>query len=133
MKINFLGDSITEGVGASAPENNYVSLVGKKTGHEVINYGISGTRIALIFAFLAAQTSVKIWSPIRIVSSLEVPILTMAPGGFFVYGLLIALVNKITKGKAVRKKEFGCAGCPSAEICGKVSCNPPAKEAAAND
>lgn len=46
MKILFLGDSITEGVGASTPENNYVSLVGKKTGHEVINYGVSGTRIA---------------------------------------------------------------------------------------
>ncbi len=46
MRILFLGDSITEGVGASAPEKNYVSLVGEKTGHEVINYGISGTRIA---------------------------------------------------------------------------------------
>lgn len=46
MKILFLGDSITEGVGASAPETNYVSLVGKRTGHEVINYGVSGTRIA---------------------------------------------------------------------------------------
>jgi lysophospholipase L1-like esterase len=42
----FLGDSITEGVGASSSETNYVSLVGKKTGHEVINYGVSGTRIA---------------------------------------------------------------------------------------
>lgn len=46
MKILFLGDSITEGVGASAPETNYVSLVGKRTGHKVINYGVSGTRIA---------------------------------------------------------------------------------------
>lgn len=46
MRILFLGDSITEGVGASSPETNYVSLVGKKTGHEVINYGVSGTRIA---------------------------------------------------------------------------------------
>jgi lysophospholipase L1-like esterase len=46
MRILFLGDSITEGVGASSSETNYVSLVGKKTGHEVINYGVSGTRIA---------------------------------------------------------------------------------------
>lgn len=46
MRILFLGDSITQGVGASSPENNYVSLVGKKTGHEVVNYGVSGTRIA---------------------------------------------------------------------------------------
>ena len=28
MKLLFLGDSITEGVGASRSENNYVNLVG---------------------------------------------------------------------------------------------------------
>ena len=43
-------------------------------------------------------------------------ILTMAPGGFFVFGCMIALINKISKGKAIKKKEFGCAGCPG---CGK--------------
>ena len=54
-------------------------------------------------------------------------ILTMAPGGFFVFGCMIALVNKISKGKAIKKKEFGCAGCPG---CGKgTSCEK--KEAAA--
>ena len=49
-------------------------------------------------------------------------ILTMAPGGFFVYGCLIALVNKITKGKAIKKKEFGCADCSNCSkrgACGK--------------
>ncbi len=44
--INFLGDSITEGVGASSPEKGYVSVIGKRTGAIVRNYGISGTRIA---------------------------------------------------------------------------------------
>ena len=52
-------------------------------------------------------------------------ILTMAPGGFFVFGCMIALINKISKGKAIRKKEFGCAGCPG---CNAGSCG---KEAAA--
>lgn len=46
MKLAFLGDSITEGVGASAPELCYVSQVGKMLGCEVINYGMGGTRIA---------------------------------------------------------------------------------------
>ena len=46
MKILFLGDSITQGVGASCVENCYVSQVGKKLGCETRNYGISGTRIA---------------------------------------------------------------------------------------
>lgn len=53
-------------------------------------------------------------------------IMTMAPGGFFVFGCLIALVNKISKGKAIKKKEFGCSSCPAAGACGK-SCE---KEAA---
>lgn len=46
MKINFLGDSITEGACASKVENTYVYLVGKMLGCETRNYGISGTRIA---------------------------------------------------------------------------------------
>ena len=46
MKILFLGDSITSGVGASEPTKNYVELVGKALDCCVGNYGGSGTRIA---------------------------------------------------------------------------------------
>ena len=46
MKINFLGDSITEGAGASSVENRYVNLVGAKFGAKVCNYGVGGTRLA---------------------------------------------------------------------------------------
>ena len=45
-KIYFLGDSITEGVGASDTEHCYVSVFGKLSGAVVKNYGISATRIA---------------------------------------------------------------------------------------
>ncbi len=45
-KINVLGDSITEGVGTSGPEHQYVNLLAAATGATVRNYGISGTRIA---------------------------------------------------------------------------------------
>lgn len=45
-KINFLGDSITEGCGTSCEEKNYVSVFGRLSGAEVRNYGIGGTRIA---------------------------------------------------------------------------------------
>jgi lysophospholipase L1-like esterase len=46
-KINFLGDSITEGHGASSVENCFVSLVGRNYGlAEARNYGIGGTRFA---------------------------------------------------------------------------------------
>ena len=46
MKINFLGDSITNGAGASNPKLNYVNLVGEMLNAEVRNYGIGGTRFA---------------------------------------------------------------------------------------
>lgn len=46
-KINFLGDSITQGVGASCTETNYVNQAKELLGlSEAVNYGISGTRIA---------------------------------------------------------------------------------------
>lgn len=51
------------------------------------------------------------------VSEFTIGILLFAPGGFFVFGCLIALVNRLTKGKGVKKQEFGCAGCPSAAAC----------------
>jgi len=46
-KVAFLGDSITEGYGASCIENTYWKLLGQKTGAEVFGYGIGGTRIAI--------------------------------------------------------------------------------------
>lgn len=44
-KINFLGDSITEGHGI-APEETFVSRIAEATGALCRNYGIGGTRIA---------------------------------------------------------------------------------------
>lgn len=45
--INFLGDSITEGVGTSGQDYVFHGLLKKKYGlKEVRNYGIGGTRIA---------------------------------------------------------------------------------------
>ncbi|MBP3305868.1 MAG: SGNH/GDSL hydrolase family protein [Oscillospiraceae bacterium] len=45
-KINFLGDSITKGTGASTYPNCYVAQFAAKTGAICRNYGIGGTRIA---------------------------------------------------------------------------------------
>ena len=47
----------------------------------------------------------------------KIEFMTKAPGGLLVYGVLIAVVNKITKGKVIKKKEFSCAGCPAASEC----------------
>ena len=59
----------------------------------------------------------------------KISILTMAPGGFFVFGILIALVNKFGKHKP-KKKDFGCAGCPQAAACGRAGVGCEAKETA---
>ncbi len=45
-KVNFLGDSITEGHGASDNMHGYVSYFEEKTGALCRNYGVGGTRIA---------------------------------------------------------------------------------------
>ncbi len=45
-------------------------------------------------------------------------IFNLAPGGFFTFAILVALVNYITKGKALKKKDFGCDGCAMAAMCG---------------
>ncbi|MCI8496881.1 MAG: electron transport complex subunit E [Clostridiales bacterium] len=45
----------------------------------------------------------------------------LPPGGFFVFGVLVALANKLSgDGK---KAELGCAGCPSAGFCAKAKQN----------
>ena len=46
LKINVLGDSITDGCGTSAPEKRFTDLIAARTGAVVRNYGIGGTRIA---------------------------------------------------------------------------------------
>ncbi len=56
-------------------------------------------------------------------------IFMLAPGGFFVYAILIAIINWASKGKAIKKKEFGCEGCAMADTCGSSSCDK--KEASA--
>lgn len=43
-------------------------------------------------------------------------IFILPPGGFFVFGVLIALVNKLT-GKKPAKDDFSCANCPAAATC----------------
>ncbi len=53
---------------------------------------------------------------IPFIKDFTIPILKEAPGGFFVFGCLIAVVNKFGSHKP--KKEFSCKGCPSYGLCG---------------
>ena len=47
LKINFIGDSITEGVGCSSPDNTFHQIIKREYAlAEAYNCGVSGTRIA---------------------------------------------------------------------------------------
>ena len=96
--------------------------------HGVVDSAIDGAGMGLGFTLaICAMAAIRETLGCGTFCGLPVPwfhenpigILTMAPGGFFVVGC-------ISKGKAIKKKEFGCAGCPG---CGKGACE--GKEAAA--
>lgn len=94
---NTVGKSILDGIGMG------------------LGFTIALLCMATIREVLGAGTFAGIEIPFMIDHKIE--ILVKAPGGLMVYGILIALVNVITKGKAIKKKEFNCAGCPSAGVC----------------
>lgn len=66
--------------------------------------------------------------PIPFLQNYKIEFLTKAPGGFLVYGLLIALTYKITNGKAPKKTTFSCEGCPSAAVCASQNSESPMGE-----
>ncbi len=96
---NSIGKSALDGIGMGIGFT--IALLAMSTIREVIGAGsFAGNEI-----------------PFLVENGLTISVLAKAPGGLMVYGLLIAIVNKITKGKLIKKKEFSCAGCPSASSC----------------
>ncbi len=58
-------------------------------------------------------------------------IFVLAPGGFFVFGILIALANKVAENKGKPKAELkGCSACPMASTCTLVGSADACKEEA---
>lgn len=101
---NNVVNSILDGVGMGI--GFLVALVLMATIREVIGNG-SFAGIAIPF-----------------LDSFKIPVLTQAPGGFLVYGILIAVMNKLTEKKGgVKRKSFSCEGCPSSGHCTKSSCD----------
>lgn len=83
-----------------------------------LGMGIGFTFAILIIGSVRELLGSGTWMGIDITSKLFDPatIMIMAPGGFMVMGTLIALVNKLSKGKKKKPEEAGCAmGCPGCE------------------
>jgi electron transport complex protein RnfE len=98
----------------NTPVDSILDAIGMGAG-----FTLAMLAIASIREVLGSGTWLGIELPL--LSDFHIPIFRMAPGGFIAFALLLAIVNKVSKGKAIRKKEFGCIGCPSAAICGKLS------------
>lgn len=106
---NSVGKSVLDGIGMGLGFT--LALVAMATVREVLG---AGTFAGIEIPFMIDHT---------------IEIFVKAPGGLMVYGFLIALVNFITKGKAIKKKDFSCAGCPSAGVCNGGCSNANEKEA----
>lgn len=85
---------------------------------DALGMGVGFTLALFLMASIREIFGSGSWCGIAIPWLSENPMLIfgMAPGGFFVFGCLIALVNKISKKKP---KDFSCQSCPSAYLCGK--------------
>ena len=59
-------------------------------------------------------------------------IFILPPGGFFVFGMLIMLANKLNTRAGKKVKTSPCDGCPMSDNCSTKTCEKTAKEATAN-
>ena len=109
-------------------------FAGKNTVGRSVLDGI-GMGIGFVFALFCMATIREILGagtfagmPVPFFSTHPISVMTKAPGGMIVYGVMIAVINKVTKGKVIKKKEFSCAGCPAAGSCAKGTCETAVKE-----
>ena len=88
---------------------------------DAIGAGIGFTLALLAIASVREILGSGQWFGINLpwISDNTVSIFSLAPGGFIVFACLIALINKISKGRAIKRDQFGCDGCVSAVACGK--------------
>lgn len=89
-----------------------------------VGMGIGFTLALLVMGSIREILGSGTWFGLKVMGGVIDPmtIFILAPGGFFVYGVVIATLNKLSGGKAVKRKSFGCEGCPSAAACGHKSC-----------
>lgn len=85
-----------------------------------LGMGIGFTFALLLMATLREIPGAGTWFGMRLIpEGYQVSIMTMAPGGFFIFGSLIALVGKLSKGKANQRKSFDDEATPVEEAKGE--------------
>lgn len=91
---------------------------------DAIGMGVGYTLAMLAMASIREIFGAGTWFglPVPVLADNNISIMTMAPGGFAIFGILIAIINKASNGKAIKKKDFSCEGCPSAAACNGQNC-----------
>lgn len=99
-----------------------------------LGMGIGFTLALVAMATIREVLGAGTWAgmEIPVLKDYHFSLMTAAPGGFLAFGALIALVNKLTKGKAPAKKSFSCEGCPNASACAKLKGENEVKEEETN-
>ncbi len=85
-----------------------------------IGMGLGFTLALVIIGSIREIVGMGTWFGIPLTANLfdSMTLFSLAPGGFFVFGCVVALANKVTKGRTLKNhKEGGCAGCPAAAAC----------------
>ena len=109
---NSVLDSALDGLGMGI--GFLVALLGMATIREVFG---AGTILSGLETFNIEPIKIPV------IYDFKIPILVESTGGFLTYGILIAVMNKITaKRGGVKRKSFSCETCPSSSICNRTSC-----------
>ena len=62
----------------------------------------------------------------------QILIFILPPGGFFVFGMLIMIANKLNNRAGKKTQDTPCSGCPMAEKCSQRACEKSGEEATEN-
>lgn len=86
-----------------------------------LGMGVGFTAAMLLMGSVREILGAGTWFGIPLTSGVVDPILIfiLPPGGFFVFGMLVALSSKLS-GKKKAAEDVGCAGCPLSDSCSKV-------------
>ncbi len=107
---NSVADSALDGIGMGLGFTLTLMIMGSI--REILG---SGTWLAGSWFGLAPST----WKGIPILSNFipGMSIMTLVPGGFFTFAIVMAAVHYFTRDKSKIKNDFGCDGCANASAC----------------
>ena len=87
-----------------------------------LGMGVGFTAALLLMGSIRELLGSGTWFGMTVTANLFDPMLIfiLPPGGFFVFGLLVALANKLSNTDGT-KQVAGCAGCPMNATCSKAT------------